>query len=119
LRGMLLPPLDGKVSPKERAGIAECLVRAKVENREQAAAELVASDDLWPARREVLTPRGLVQIPYASVPPPMRAETSTPLAAARAPRIPSRKQLSWQSQVYAPSVQHALIIHVESQTTLP
>ena len=47
LRGMLVPLLDGKVSPKERAGIAERLVRAKVENREQAVAELVASDDPW------------------------------------------------------------------------
>jgi AAA family ATP:ADP antiporter len=47
LRGMLVPLLDGRVSPKERAGIAERLVRAKVENREQAVAELVASDDPW------------------------------------------------------------------------
>jgi AAA family ATP:ADP antiporter len=47
LRGMLVPLLDGKVSPKERAGIAERLVRAKVENSEQAVAELVASDDPW------------------------------------------------------------------------
>ena len=47
LRGMLVPLLDGKVSLQERAGIAERLVRAKVENREQAVAELVASDDPW------------------------------------------------------------------------
>jgi AAA family ATP:ADP antiporter len=47
LRGMLVPLLDGKVSPKERARIAERLVLAKVENREQAVAELVASDDPW------------------------------------------------------------------------
>jgi hypothetical protein len=47
LRGMLVPLLDGKVSPKERAEIAERYVRAKVENREQAVAELVASDDPW------------------------------------------------------------------------
>jgi HEAT repeat protein len=47
LRTMLVPLLDGKVSPKERAGIAERLVYAKVENREQAVAELVASDDPW------------------------------------------------------------------------
>jgi AAA family ATP:ADP antiporter len=47
LRGVLVPLLDGKVSPKERAGIAERLVRAKVQNREQAVAELVASDDPW------------------------------------------------------------------------
>jgi AAA family ATP:ADP antiporter len=47
LRGMLVPLLDGKVSPKERATIAERFVRAKVENREQAVAELIASDDPW------------------------------------------------------------------------
>jgi ATP:ADP antiporter, AAA family len=47
LRGMLVPLLDGKVSSKERARIAERLVRAKVENHEQAVAELVASDDPW------------------------------------------------------------------------
>jgi hypothetical protein len=35
------------VSPKEKAGIADRFVRAKVENREQAVAELVASDDPW------------------------------------------------------------------------
>jgi AAA family ATP:ADP antiporter len=47
LRGMLLPLLDGKVTNKERAGIAERYVRAKVESREQAVAELIASDDPW------------------------------------------------------------------------
>jgi AAA family ATP:ADP antiporter len=47
LRGMLLPLLDGKVSIKDRAVIAERFVRAKVDNREQAVAELVASDDPW------------------------------------------------------------------------
>jgi hypothetical protein len=47
LRGMLVPLLDGKVSVKDRAVIAERFVRAKVENREQAVAELVASDDPW------------------------------------------------------------------------
>jgi ATP:ADP antiporter, AAA family len=47
LRGMLVPLLDGKVSLKDRAGIADRVVRAKVENREQAVAELVASDDPW------------------------------------------------------------------------
>jgi hypothetical protein len=47
LRGMLVPLLDGKVSLKDRAVIAERVVRAKVENREQAVAELVASDDPW------------------------------------------------------------------------
>ena len=47
LRGMLVPLLDGKVSIKDRAVIAERFVRARVENREQAVAELVASDDPW------------------------------------------------------------------------
>jgi AAA family ATP:ADP antiporter len=47
LRGMLVPLLDGKVSPSQRAGLAERYVRTKVENREQAVAELVASDDPW------------------------------------------------------------------------
>jgi AAA family ATP:ADP antiporter len=47
LRGVLVPLLDGKVSPQERAAIAERLVHAKAENREQAVAELVASDDPW------------------------------------------------------------------------
>jgi len=47
LRGMLVPLLDGKVSPKDRAVIAERVVRAKVENREQAVAALIASDDPW------------------------------------------------------------------------
>jgi AAA family ATP:ADP antiporter len=47
LRGMLVPLLDGKVSPRERAGIAERFVRTRVESREQAVAELVASDDPW------------------------------------------------------------------------
>jgi AAA family ATP:ADP antiporter len=47
LRAILVPLLDGKVSPKERAAIGERLVRAKVESREQAIAELVGSDDPW------------------------------------------------------------------------
>jgi ATP:ADP antiporter, AAA family len=47
LRGMLVPLLDGKVSLKDRAVMAERFVRAKVDNREQAVAELVASDDPW------------------------------------------------------------------------
>lgn len=47
LRAMLVPLLDGKVSPKERAEIAERFVRARVESREQAVAELVSSDDPW------------------------------------------------------------------------
>ncbi|HLZ92058.1 MAG TPA: Npt1/Npt2 family nucleotide transporter [Candidatus Acidoferrum sp.] len=47
LRALLVPLLDGKVSSKEKAAIAERLVRAKVENRDQAVAELVASADPW------------------------------------------------------------------------
>jgi ATP:ADP antiporter, AAA family len=47
LRAILVPLLDGKVSPKERAAIAERFVCARVENREQAVAELMASDDPW------------------------------------------------------------------------
>jgi hypothetical protein len=47
LRAILVPLLDGKVSPKQRAAIADRFVRAKVGNREQAVAELLASDDPW------------------------------------------------------------------------
>ena len=37
--------LDGKVTAKKRAAMAERLLRSKVENREQAVAALVTSDD--------------------------------------------------------------------------
>jgi AAA family ATP:ADP antiporter len=47
LRAMLVPLLDGRVTPQQRAEIADRLVRAKVENQEQAVEALVASDDLW------------------------------------------------------------------------
>jgi AAA family ATP:ADP antiporter len=47
LRDMLVPLLDSKISIAERAQIAQRLVRAKIETREQAVAELVASDDPW------------------------------------------------------------------------
>ena len=47
LRGILLPLLDGKVTDRQRAEIADRFVRAKVGNREQAVAELLASDDPW------------------------------------------------------------------------
>jgi HEAT repeat protein len=47
LRGMLVPLLDGKVSPTERAGIADRLVPVKIDNSEQAVATLVASEDPW------------------------------------------------------------------------
>ena len=46
-RAILVPLLDGKMSPKQRARIAERFVREKVGNREQAVAKLVASDDAW------------------------------------------------------------------------
>src|SRR5258707_12901982 len=44
---MLVPLLDSKVTVAERAQIALRLVRVKIENQEQAVAELVASDDPW------------------------------------------------------------------------
>ena len=47
LRTMLVPLLDGQVSATDRAGLARRVVRAEVENREQAVAELIASDDPW------------------------------------------------------------------------
>jgi AAA family ATP:ADP antiporter len=47
LREMLVPLLDGKVTVGERARLAERIVRAKIENQEQAVAALVASDDPW------------------------------------------------------------------------
>ena len=47
LRSSLLPLLDGKVSSKQRAALAERFVRAKVGNREEAVAELLTSDDPW------------------------------------------------------------------------
>jgi hypothetical protein len=47
LRATLLPLLDGKVSPQQKAVIGERFVRAKMENREQAVAELLTSDDPW------------------------------------------------------------------------
>ena len=47
MRGILLPLPDGKVSVEEPAKLAERLVRAKVENREQAVVALISSDDPW------------------------------------------------------------------------
>ena len=47
LRGILLPLLDGKVSAKERAAMAEQVLRVKIENREQAVVALAMSDDPW------------------------------------------------------------------------
>lgn len=47
LRSQLIPLLDGKVTPKQRAERASRLVNASFENREQAVAALVACDDPW------------------------------------------------------------------------
>jgi HEAT repeat protein len=47
LRATLVPLLDGKVTPKERARLADRLVHTKLENREQAVNELVSNDDPW------------------------------------------------------------------------
>jgi ATP:ADP antiporter, AAA family len=47
LRDILVPLLDSKITVTERAQMAQRLVRAKIENQEQAVAELVASDDPW------------------------------------------------------------------------
>jgi ATP:ADP antiporter, AAA family len=47
LRSVLVPLLDGRVSASERADLANRLVRAKIENREEAVAALVLSEDPW------------------------------------------------------------------------
>jgi ATP:ADP antiporter, AAA family len=47
LRSVLVPLLDGRVSANERADLANRLVRAKIENREQAVAALVLCEDPW------------------------------------------------------------------------
>jgi AAA family ATP:ADP antiporter len=47
LREMLVPLLDGKVTVRERAAIANRLVPVRIDSSEQAAAVLVASDDPW------------------------------------------------------------------------
>ena len=47
LREMLVPLLDGRVTVVERAGIANRLVRAKIENQEEAVTALVCSEDTW------------------------------------------------------------------------
>jgi hypothetical protein len=47
LRATLVPLLDGRVTPKERARLMNKLVRTKIETREQAVNELVSSDDPW------------------------------------------------------------------------
>jgi AAA family ATP:ADP antiporter len=47
VRDMLVPLLDGKITVRERARLADRLVRAKIENQEQAVAALVTSEDPW------------------------------------------------------------------------
>lgn len=47
LRTTLVPLLDGRVTPKERARLANKLVHTKLETREQAVNELVSSADPW------------------------------------------------------------------------
>ncbi len=47
LRSTLVPLLDGRVTPKERAQLANRLVRTKLESREQAVNELVSNEDPW------------------------------------------------------------------------
>lgn len=47
LREMLMPLLDGRVSVSERVGMANRMVRAKIESQEEAVAALVCSEDAW------------------------------------------------------------------------
>ncbi len=47
LREMLVPLLDGKITVHERARLAQRLVHTKIENREEAVAALVTSNDPW------------------------------------------------------------------------
>ncbi len=47
LRSTLLPLLDGRVTRKERARLADRLAPTKLESREQAIRELISSDDPW------------------------------------------------------------------------
>jgi AAA family ATP:ADP antiporter len=47
LRDMLVPLLDGKVTVTERANIAARFLPVRIDNEEQAAAELLASGDPW------------------------------------------------------------------------
>jgi hypothetical protein len=44
---MLVPLLDGKFSVRERARLAQRLVRANIEDQEQALVALVNSGDPW------------------------------------------------------------------------
>jgi hypothetical protein len=47
LRVTLVPLLDGRVTAKERAKLADRLVNTKLESREQAVNALVSSEDPW------------------------------------------------------------------------
>ncbi|HTS09708.1 MAG TPA: Npt1/Npt2 family nucleotide transporter [Candidatus Eisenbacteria bacterium] len=47
MRDMLVPLLDAKFTVAERAQLAERLVRIRIENKEQAVAALVGSEDSW------------------------------------------------------------------------
>jgi AAA family ATP:ADP antiporter len=47
LRSTLVPLLDGRVSPAQRAALADRLVHAQIENREQAVSALILSEDPW------------------------------------------------------------------------
>ena len=47
LRAILVPLLDGKVSHRERAGLANRLIHTSFESREQAVVALVSSEDPW------------------------------------------------------------------------
>jgi ATP:ADP antiporter, AAA family len=47
LREVLVPLLDGKVTVRERAHLAQRLVHTKIENQKQAVAALVTCDDPW------------------------------------------------------------------------
>src|SRR5882672_613380 len=88
-------------------------IRAVPERIRPAAARNGARREAPPgsSRREVLTLRGPEQIPHAPS-PPMRAERLTLLrrGQGQGPEHHISKKLSWQPQVYAPRVQHALII---------
>ena len=47
MRDVLVPLLDSKITVAERAQMAERLVRVKIENKEQAVAALIKSEDPW------------------------------------------------------------------------
>lgn len=47
LREMLVPLLDGRVAIGERVRLANRLVRAKIESKEEAVTALVCSEDAW------------------------------------------------------------------------